>query len=444
MRQLCLALFVSICTGTIAFAQTPAPGERVLEFDFPSLHIGVAENPAGPTGTTVFYFPKGASATIDVRGGSPGTINSDVLRLAYDSSFVDAITIAGGSSYGLEVATGVASELRARRGNSGDWSDIAFVAGAIIFDLGPRRFNTTPPDKDLGIAALRAAQPGRFPLGARGAGRFAMQGGFFGGFEYRQHSGQGGAIRSLGATKVAVFTVVNSLGAIVGRDGRVVRCHRTEPTNAPCPLISDYIEDAVRRRGAPKVTRRGAFTENTTITVVVTNHNLDFWALNRLAVHVHSSMARAIQPFHTTNDGDVLFAVSTNEVTNNDLNVDVLAALASEAAWDAVLSSMPALPARAEQIVSVAPAVTERYLGTYEFAPGARLTISRGEGGQLVAEATGTRDVYLFTQKGRFDLQPVSTAEFISTNPRRDRLQFTNDGVVLNPGPWEMRARRVP
>lgn len=428
--------------STIAPAQTAASGERVLRFDFPSLEIGVAENPDGPTGATVFHFPAGATAAVDVRGGSPGTINTDALRLAYGSSFVDAITIAGGSSYGLEAASGVAAELRARRGNSGDWNQIAFVAGAIVFDLAPRRFNSTYPDKELGAAALRAAKSGQFPLGARGAGRFTMQGGFFGGWEYRQYSGQGGAVRELGSTRVAVFTVVNSLGAVVDRRGRVVRCHTTEGTE--CPPIGEYLADAVRRRGLAAVARdEGASSENTTITVVVTNEKLEFWALQRLAVQVHTSMARAIQPFHTTNDGDVLFAVTTNEVEHESLSVDVLGAVASEAAWDAVLSSVPEAPARAERPVSLSPEMTERYVGTYELAPGVRLTVSRGDAAQLVAEATGNRDVYSFKKKTRYELVPVSPREFISTNPRRDRLEFSADGLILNPGPWGLRGRRL-
>lgn len=443
MRQLFVTVFVWICTGTILFGQTPDPRPRVLEFDFPSMQIGIAENPEGPTGGTVFYFPGGVKTAIDVRGGSPATINSDVLRLSYESSFVDAITIAGGSSYGLEFATGVAAELRERRGGSGNWNDIATVAGAIVFDLGPRRFNTSYPTKEMGRAALRAAEAGRFPLGGRGAGRFTTQGGFFGGWEYRQHSGQGGAIRQLGTTKVAVFTVVNSLGAIVDRQGRVVRCLQATP-NAPCPTITDYLADAIRRRGAAPVAMVEPRRENTTITLVVTNEKLEYWALNRLAVQVHSSMARAIQPFHTLNDGDVLFAVTTGEVDNPSLNIDILSTLASEAAWDAVLSSVPDLPQRATQIITVPASVTDRYVGTYEFAAGAQLTIRRDENGRLVAEATGTRDIWSFAPKGRHELQPVSQTEFISTNPRRDRLVFTPEGVTLNPGPWEMRAKRVP
>ena len=432
-----------VCSMTIAVAQTPPAAERSLTFDFPAVHIGVAEYPEGPTGATVFYFPKGATATVDVRGGAPGTINSDVLRLSYGTSFVDAITIAGGSSYGLEVASGVAAELRQRRGASGDWNDIAFVAGAIIFDLGPRRFNTRYPDKELGVAALRAAKPGSFPLGPRGAGRFAMQGGFFGGFEYRQHSGQGAGFRELGTTKVAVFTVANPLGAIVGRDGRVVRCHWTASNG--CPSIEEYLADAIRRRGATPVARAatGGLTENTTITVVVTNEKLEFWALTRLAWQVHASMARAIQPFHTTNDGDVLFAVTTNEVDHESLSIDVLGALALEAAWDAVLSSVPDLPKRAERVITLPANVLQRHAGTYEFAPGARLTVSFSDNGRLIVRASSERDIYGFAKGKDYELSPVSQQEFISNDPRRDRLEFTAEGVTLNPGPWALTARRV-
>src|SRR5688572_7581283 len=342
MRQILAVVFASFCIGTIGLAQTQPSAvptaERVLELDFPSLHIGVAENPAGPTGMTVFYFPKGAAVAVDPRGGAPATINTDFLRLGYDSQFVDAISVTAGSSYGLEGSTGVAAELRAQRGDSGNWNDIATVVGAVVFDLGPRRFNTSYPDKDLGRTALRAARPGQFPLGAHGAGRFVTQGGFFGGWEYRQHSGQGGAIRELGPVKVAVFTVVNALGTVVDRQGRVVRC-KQQFAGQPCPTATEYIEDAVRRRNAPRVASLGP-TENTTITVVVTNARLQHWGLRRLGSIVHSSLARAIQPFHLMNDGDVLFAATTNEVDFDWNSIDILGAVAAETAWDAVLSSV--------------------------------------------------------------------------------------------------------
>ncbi len=102
-----------------------------LDFDFPSLRIGVAEYAEGPTGCTVFSFPKGSRCAVDVRGGSPGTM------MAGDGA-IDALCFAGGSLYGLEAASGVASELFATRDHSTRWDDIAIVRAAVIFDFASR------------------------------------------------------------------------------------------------------------------------------------------------------------------------------------------------------------------------------------------------------------------------------------------------------------------
>ena len=201
---------------------------RTLELDFPGLEIGVAEYEEGPTGCTVFHFPSGASVATDVRGGSPGTIGG------YE--WLHAICLAGGSLYGLEASTGVAAELLARRGYAVGWTEIALVSGAIIFDYGPRT-NAVYPDKELGRAALRAAREGVFPLGTRGAGRSATVGKTFE-FAQGEPAGQGGAFRALGPTRLAVFTVVNAVGAIVDRKGQVVRGHLDRATGTRGPLVA--------------------------------------------------------------------------------------------------------------------------------------------------------------------------------------------------------------
>jgi 6-aminohexanoate-oligomer endohydrolase len=286
-----------------------------LTFEFPGLRIGVAEYDDGPTGCTVFHFTGGAMVERDVRGGSPGTFG--------DLDWVDAICLAGGSLYGLEACTGVAAELFEQRGYDTSWTAIADVTGAIIFDFGPRE-NAVYPDKELGRAALRAAREGSFPNGQRGAGRSATVGKTFG-FELAEPGGQGGAFRQIGETRIAVFTVVNAVGAIVDRDGNVVRGHLA-PTGARRKLV-EGIE--ARVTGG-----------NTTLTVVATNQKLDRWLLRQLARQVHTSMARAIHPFHALTDGDVLFAATTNEVENGALDSLTLGVVASELAWDAVLAAV--------------------------------------------------------------------------------------------------------
>jgi 6-aminohexanoate-oligomer endohydrolase len=289
-----------------------------LRFDFPAFRVGIAEYDEGPTGCTVFHFPSGARVATDIRGGSPGTIGG------YE--WTHAICLAGGSLYGLEATCGVAAELMAMRGYTVAWDSIQLAFGAIIFDFGPRS-NSIYPDKALGAAALRAAREGVFPLGRRGAGRSATVGKTFA-YEEGEPAGQGGAFRQVGPTKLAVFTVVNAFGAIVDRDGTVVRGHLDAATGARSPLVA-RLEDQLPR----------AVPGNTTLTVVVTNQALDTRSLKQLAAQVHASMARAIQPFHALVDGDVLYAVTTDEVENEALSGTSLGVVASELAWDAVLCS---------------------------------------------------------------------------------------------------------
>ena len=409
----------------------PAPSAQELRFDLPGVEIGIAEYEDGPTGATVFHFPKPVMVAVDVRGGSPGTINTDTLRLSYDEPYVDAITFAGGSSYGLSVATGVAEALRDRREDPGALANVATVAGAIIFDLGPRRFTTRTPDGALGRQALAAAKPGIFPLGARGAGRFATQGGYF---DARTYSGQGGAVRQIGPTKVAVFTVVNALGHVVDRDGRVVRCAGTKPND--CGSIQSRIGARLQ-----KVAGEQGKGGNTTLTLVLTNQKLPVWALQRLAVQVHMSMARAIQPFATTNDGDVLFAATTGEVDNPKLGVADLGLLASEAAWDAVLSSVPKLDPEPQPGPAPTPQRLKSYVGTYELAPGMNMIVEL-ENGRLWVRGPKRANLYL-PPEGRAALQPIGPADFRIEGTRGDRLRFTPSGLTINPGHWPIPARRL-
>ena len=301
-----------------------------LELDFPGLRIGVAEYDEGPTGCTVFHFPEGAAAATDVRGGSPGTTGG--------FEWVSAICLAGGSLYGLEAATGVAAELFAARDYAVGWTDIATVSGAIIFDYG-RRETSIYPDKELGRAAFRAAREGRFPLGQRGAGRSAGVGKTFG-LDYGEPGGQGAAYRRLGETLIAVFTVVNAVGAVVDREGHVVRGH-LDPADGTRRALVEWVEERI---AAGEPVHPLAPPGNTTLTVVATNQTLDRRVLQQLGRQVHASMARAIQPFQALVDGDVLYAVSTNAVDDPALDSLGLGVVASELAWDAVLRAVGVEP----------------------------------------------------------------------------------------------------
>ncbi|WP_205856280.1 P1 family peptidase [Phytoactinopolyspora endophytica] len=318
--------FAPDATGNSDLSLTPqlSPGRTDVEFDIPGVSVGTAEYGEGPTGCTVLHVPAGARTAVDARGGAVG------LSGGYE--YNHAICLTGGSVYGMSAAAGVSAELLARQRNRVRWTDLQLVSGAVIYDFSARD-NAIVPDDALGRAAVHHAKEGLFPVGRCGAGSSASVGKMA--FARAEFSGQGAAFRAVGDVKVLVGTVVNAIGVVVDRSGAVVRGNYHADAGERRHPAADY-EAAIAGAAAPTPAAGG----NTTLTVLVTNVKLSDYSLNQLARQVHSSMHRAIQPFHTENDGDVLFAVTTDQVELSGTTPTGLGALASEVAWDAVLSSV--------------------------------------------------------------------------------------------------------
>ena len=280
-------------------------GGRELQLNWPMIRIGTAEYKEGPTGVTVFRFGRKVLAAYDVRG-EPITANTEYMRLGRDVPLYDAVVLSGGSAYGLESTTAVATAMKDDHVRAGTLGDVGLVTGAIIYDLGDRRLNEVYPDKRLAQAAFRAAKESVFRVGSAGAGRMAETGWFFG---LNAHSGQGGAYYEKGTTRIACFTVNNAAGVVTDRKGQI-RAGYPDPT---WPAMPDTAALLGMLRGAG-VGGAGRPSQNTTISLVVVNQKLSFGDLQRLAIQVHTSMSRGLQPYATQWDGDVLFAVSTGEV----------------------------------------------------------------------------------------------------------------------------------
>ncbi|WP_433464517.1 P1 family peptidase [Spirillospora sp. CA-128828] len=301
----------------------PSPGSGTVPFDLPGVFVGTAEYEEGPTGCTVVHVPAGARTAVDARGGAVG------LSGGYE--FNHAICFAGGSVYGLGAVAGVSAELLARNRNLTKWDQLQLVSGAVIYDFSVRD-NAVHPDAALGAAALRAAREGGFPVGRCGAGRAASTG--KADFARAEFAGQGAAFGTFGEAKVLVATVVNAVGAVVDRDGTVVRGNYHAAEGGRRHPAVDYAAQVGRDEPAEAV--RG----NTTLTVMVTNVRLTDRELDQVARQVHSSMHRGIQPFHTLTDGDVMFALTTDEVDLPGVPPTGFGALASEVAWDAILKGV--------------------------------------------------------------------------------------------------------
>lgn len=446
-----IALYVCVCPiDSMAQPQALTPvinsAGRTLEFDWPLLRIGTGEYQEGPTGVTVFHFGRKVLGAVDVRGGGPGTVNTDYLRLGYEAPELDSVVFAGGSWYGLEATTAVATALKDDGIRDGGWTNLALSVGAIIYDLGDRRLNEIYPDKQLAQAAFRAARPGVFPLGAYGAGRSARSGGYFG---CNAHSGQGGAFRQIGELKIAAFTVGNALGVVTTRDGRIAACYAdaTWPRDLRTIDLVAALPDS-RKPGWPGPTLHGDAKRNTTISLVVTNQKMNPAELQRFAVQVHTSMARGIQPFATEFDGDVLYAVSTGElqskpgaptITSADIGI-----IASDLMWDAILASVPEQPAaaKASTRAQLRAAKLQRYAGDYVFSEFARVQVT-ADGNKLFAQATGARDAFAIRRNARVELLPVALDEFMVPGRYPLTLKFAEaQQLVLNPGRWQQVGTR--
>ncbi|HZT89455.1 MAG TPA: P1 family peptidase [Stellaceae bacterium] len=280
-------------------------GPRNLITDVPGLLVGQVEDREAITGVTVILADAPAVASVDVRGGAPGSRETELLDPAALVERIDAIVLSGGSAFGLDAAAGVMEVLAAQgRGFAVRDVRVPIVPAAILFDLafpGRRPWSGAPPHRGLGRAAATAAAA-EFALGNAGAGLGAKAG--------RLKGGIGSASLRLGdGTTVGAIVAVNCWGAVTRPDcARFLAAELVLPgeldPQPPLPQTPLDAED-FSACAAPVA------GTNTTLAVVATDAPLDKGGCRRLAIMAQTGLARAIRPVHTPFDGDTVFAVST-------------------------------------------------------------------------------------------------------------------------------------
>src|SRR5439155_9734024 len=287
-------------------------GPRNLITDVPGVLVGQAEDMAGITGASVVLCEAPAVAAVDVRGGAPGSRETELLRSATLVERVDAIVLSGGSAFGLDAAAGVMEGLAAiGRGFPMREVRVPIVPAAILFDLafpGRRPWTGEPPYRALGRAALARAGPD-FALGNAGAGLGAKAG--------RLKGGIGSAsLRLADGAMVGALVAVNSWGSAVRPDrGRLWAAELALPGEIdPQPPVPDTALDAEDFSACAAPLPGG----NTTIAVVATDAPLDKSGCQRLAIMAQDGLAQAIRPAHTPFDGDTVFALATGEAGEVD------------------------------------------------------------------------------------------------------------------------------
>ncbi|MBB0245929.1 peptidase S58 family protein [Streptomyces alkaliphilus] len=262
------------------------------------------------SGTTVVLAPpEGVVAGVDVRGGGPGTRETDALTPGNLVERVHAVVLSGGSAFGLAAADGVVSWLAEReRGypvGPAPHQVVPVVPAAVLFDLGRGGRWTARPDAALGREAARAALAGGTPAeGNVGAGAGAVAGGLKGGV------GTASTRLPSGIT-VAALVAVNPSGPVVdpGTGALWAEPHRVPPARVHAAALR-AVEEAGREteRLTPNTL---AAPLNTTLAVVATDAALDPARARRLATTAHDGLARAIRPVHLLSDGDTVFGLAT-------------------------------------------------------------------------------------------------------------------------------------
>lgn len=305
------------------------------------LQVGHFTDTRRPTGCTVILTPQGAVAGVDVRGAAPGTRETDLLCPANTVQHVHAITLSGGSAYGLDAASGAMHWLEKHgHGLQVGPARVPIVPAAVIFDLWVDDFaslNHTPrvrPDAHAGYQACVNASSAVVAQGNVGAGAGATIG-KLNGPQCAMKGGIGSAAVCVNGITVAALVVCNAVGDVVNPlTGELLAGARETPDSR---TLRDMRQAQLNGHTTPTL-QTGS---NTTIGVVATDAVLTKPQAQRLAQVAHDGLARSIRPVHTPMDGDTLFALGTGTL-GQAADIMLLSTLAAEVTAMAVVNAIQA------------------------------------------------------------------------------------------------------
>ena len=299
--------------------------------------IGHWSDPQGRTGCTVVIAPDGTRGGVDVRGGGPGTRETDVIGPFAGTDQVTAVMLAGGSAYGLSAADGAMRWLEEQGlGYPTPAGVVPIVPAAIVYDLAEGDPDARP-GAEAGYAACAEAREGIPERGRVGAGSGTAASKILG-RESAVPSGVGyAAARGAGGVTVAALAVANPFGDVIGADGQSLAVARS--ADGSVQRTADVIA-AMEEAPDPFKVQPG----NTTLACLMTDVPLDKAACARVARAAAAGVARAVAPVFTDVDGDVVFCLSSGDGEEADrfsvLQAQTIAAdVVAEAIRDAVASA---------------------------------------------------------------------------------------------------------
>ncbi len=303
---------------------------RQIDFaQIEGIKVGHAQDLDAATGCTVIISEEGATVGVDVRGGAPGTRETDLLNPVNLVQKAHAVILAGGSAFGLDAAAGVMQYLEERNiGYDVQVTRVPIVCGAALFDLtiGDYRIR---PDKQMGYQACLNAGSATCRQGNIGAGTGATVGKILG-MSRAMKGGLGCYALQAEGLKVGALVAVNCLGDVLDPlTGRKL----AGPLNEDMQTLADTEEIMIRAYAD----RKNLFSGNTTIGVVATNAVFTKAQMTKIASMSHNGYARTMRPAHSMFDGDTIFAMSTGVI---EADLSVVGALAARVMERAVIAAI--------------------------------------------------------------------------------------------------------
>ncbi|MGN2369820.1 P1 family peptidase [Clostridium cagae] len=293
--------------------------------DIDGIKLGHAENKEGGTGCSVVICKNGATGGVDVRGGSPGTRETDLLNPMEMVDKIHAVVLSGGSAFGLDASSGVMEYLENKNiGFDVTVAKVPIVCQAVLFDLAfgnPK----VRPDKFMGIKACLNSEEYYDDInGNIGAGFGATVGKFLGP-DFSMKGGLGTYAVKVGDLEVGVIVAVNCLGDVVDSQNLNIISGAYDRKNNNFLNTENLILSNLKNPINP-------FKGNTTIGIIATNANFTKAEANKVASMAHNGYARTMYPAHTMFDGDTIFTMATNKVNSDVTTVGMLATRVMEKA----------------------------------------------------------------------------------------------------------------
>ena len=293
--------------------------------DIEDIKLGHCHNEIGGTGCSVVICEKGATGGVDVRGGSPGTRETDLLNPSEMVDKINAVMLSGGSAFGLDASSGVMEYLENKNiGFDVTVTKVPIVCQAVLFDL-PFGDYKVRPNKAMGFEACQNSEIYNDDInGNIGAGFGATVGKFLG-LDYAMKGGLGTYAIQAGDLKVGAIVAVNCLGDVIDPSNSNIIAGAYDREKNYFLNTENLIINSIENPKNP-------FKGNTTIGIIVTNADFDKAKATKVDSMAHNGYARTMRPAHTLFDGDTIFTMCTNKVNADVTTVGMIAAQVMEKA----------------------------------------------------------------------------------------------------------------